>query len=626
MTRKTILFIFLVTLLSMSIALPASAAVTNPPLEPGCSLNVIFVLDESGSIYGAGGAAGITSEVRNAANGFLDALADTGSTVAIVEFSTTARNPIGYTPLTSSNVTNILTPYINGIGATPDERYNPSDYDENSTPSYYTNWEDALDMVASINAAGPIADMVVFFTDGNPTAHNDPNGPGQIIDADNISSHLPFGEVVADAVKSQGSHMFAVGLPNPTLTEENLWTISGPIQYPDDTLDLSSADYSVTTSTDLEDALREIAFALCTGSVSISKTIYDGHDYINVPGWQFSGTVTVTEGGNPDDYDWIVPEPAGPATELGMTKIGTTDADGTFTWQWKPHDTYPTQIELNESESGVSFDVAQCTRYRSGEPDEHFQVDALPIVVSFGLDDFVTCEFRNNADGVDWGDAQDSYKTDAASQGARHIIMPGASILGSTVDAESNGLPSLMTDGDDYDQIPDDEDGVTVPADAIWNDGQGEINVTANGPGCLNAWIDFNNVTNTYVPNGSFEDPGEHVITNTVVLTGTMLQEFPLPENEIHDVSLVMRFRITPLVDELCYDSWYQGQSPSPYGAAVGGEVEDHIRGFGPTAIDLLSVWAMTRQTLVPFVAFTILLAVSTLGFVLYRRNPAEEQ
>ncbi|MGB3713364.1 MAG: hypothetical protein WA996_02940, partial [Candidatus Promineifilaceae bacterium] len=111
-----------------------------------------------------------------------------------------------------------------------------------------------------------------------------------------------------------------------------------------------------------------------------------------------------------------------------------------------------------------------------------------------------------------------------------------------------------------------------------------------------------------------------------VVLTGTMLQEFPLPENEIHDVSLVMRFRITPLVDELCYDSWYQGKSPSPYGAAVGGEVEDHIRGFGPTAIDLVSVSARTRQTLVPFVAFTILLAISTLGFVLYRRNPAEEQ
>ena len=64
MTAKRILFITSVVVLILSMALPVSAAVNNPPLSEACSLNIIFVLDESGSIYGEGsGAVDIRSDV-----------------------------------------------------------------------------------------------------------------------------------------------------------------------------------------------------------------------------------------------------------------------------------------------------------------------------------------------------------------------------------------------------------------------------------------------------------------------------------------------------------------------------------------------------------------------------------
>ncbi|HET6444407.1 MAG TPA: vWA domain-containing protein [candidate division Zixibacteria bacterium] len=624
MPRYKALFIISAIILVLTLALPVSAAVANPPLDLACSLNVIFVLDESGSIYGAGNATDIRTDVRDAANGFLDALKDTGSQIAIVEFGTVARLPFGYTPLTSANVASVLTPYVNGVGPDSDHRYEPGDYAD--TNAYYTNWEDALDMVGSVNAGGPTADLVIFFTDGKPTAHNDGSG-GQTISTSNIQPHLDAAEIAADGVKGDGSHIFVLGVPNPDLPEGNIHYISGDQRYADVQPDFSIADYAISTSSDLYDALREIAFALCGGSVSITKTIHDGQDYVNVPGWEFSGTVSVVSGGLPTDYDWVLPE-AGAAADIGMTKIGITDEAGTFTWQWKPYADLPTQMVLNESETGVSFEQADCTKVSPDQENEQFTVFTLPVTIIFGLEDFVTCEFRNDADAVDWGDAEDSYKTDKLNQGARHIVLPGAPILGEYVDPEINGQPSLMAENDDLDASPDDEDGVAVPADSNWNDGQGEINITASGPGCLNAWIDFNDPADNYIPDGTFNDAGEHVINNTVVYTGTALQSFALPVGQIHDVSLVMRFRITPLVNDLCFDSFYQDKTPSPTGSAIGGEVEDHIQQLGPTAITLLGVSADAKMSPLPFVAFTSLLALSALILVTvqYRRRLAEQR
>ena len=68
----------------------------NPNLPPKCGINVMLVLDESGSIGSSN--AGEQSAVRSRA--FLNALSDTGSKVSIVDFSTRAAQPVPYTPVT----------------------------------------------------------------------------------------------------------------------------------------------------------------------------------------------------------------------------------------------------------------------------------------------------------------------------------------------------------------------------------------------------------------------------------------------------------------------------------------------------------------------------------------------
>jgi hypothetical protein len=89
----------------------AAHAVDNPPLAAACGLDVTLVLDESGSIS----ANGATQQVRDAATAFLGALADTGSSVLLMEFSTTASNPIPMTPVTSGpggTLETVFAPYL----------------------------------------------------------------------------------------------------------------------------------------------------------------------------------------------------------------------------------------------------------------------------------------------------------------------------------------------------------------------------------------------------------------------------------------------------------------------------------------------------------------------------------
>ena len=59
----------------------------------------------------------------------------------------------------------------------------------------------------------------------------------------------------------------------------------------------------------------------------------------------------------------------------------------------------------------------------------------------------------------DYGDAPDSYGTTDSAGGARHPL-DGVTFLGTLVDADTDGIPSVNADGDDSEGTPDDEDGV----------------------------------------------------------------------------------------------------------------------------------------------------------------------
>ena len=86
------------TELKLTDALTVTAPATNPPIPQQCGINVILVLDESGSIESSGA----TEKVRRATRAFLNSLSGTGCRVSIVDFSTTAAWPVGYHVVTGS--------------------------------------------------------------------------------------------------------------------------------------------------------------------------------------------------------------------------------------------------------------------------------------------------------------------------------------------------------------------------------------------------------------------------------------------------------------------------------------------------------------------------------------------
>jgi von Willebrand factor type A domain len=117
---------------------------TNPTLAQSCGIDVVLVLDETGSIASAGA----TQNVRNAAIAFANGIADTGSKLALVEFNTTGSVTIPLTSVTSSWVSGAFTTHLN----------------TNYNPTGRTNWEAGLLAAQTVASAN----LVVFITDGNP--------------------------------------------------------------------------------------------------------------------------------------------------------------------------------------------------------------------------------------------------------------------------------------------------------------------------------------------------------------------------------------------------------------------------------------------------------------------------
>jgi len=158
----------------------------------------------------------------------------------------------------------------------------------------------------------------------------------------------------------------------------------------------------------------------------------------------------------------------------------------------------------------------------------------------------------------DFGDAPDpTYPTLLASDGARHIIVPGLS-LGSVIDNENDGQPNLNATGDDSTGDAD-EDGITFTTPLV--PGQlASIDVSSLIPagaiGFLHAWIDFN-------ADGDWNDASEQIFASHV-LTGADTLNFDVP-SEAAIGETFARFRL----------SW--NGSLAPNGLTSSGEVEDYL-------------------------------------------------
>jgi uncharacterized repeat protein (TIGR01451 family) len=166
--------------------------------------------------------------------------------------------------------------------------------------------------------------------------------------------------------------------------------------------------------------------------------------------------------------------------------------------------------------------------------------------------------------GLDFGDAPEpAYPTLLASDGARHVLLPGV-FLGFAADAEPDGQPTSGASGDDTASANDD-DGIRLLSPL--RVGQpASVEVIASTNGLLNAWIDFQ-------PGIGWNQPGEQVFTNQTLDAGTNVLTFIVPVNASTGTAFArFRFSTAPGVS-------FTGLAPD-------GEVEDYALTIAP-AVDL---------------------------------------
>ena len=353
--------------------------VPNPDLEKACGLDISIILDESGSVKD------YKKDVQNAFRAFTSALKNTGSRLAVSEFSTVANLPLTgaardtYTPVTDQTIASTFDPYINN-------QYNPNGS---------TNWEDGL-RVSRYMLPKPSAQphLVVFITDGDPNKvirrdrvtqdeyeNQVPLASSDMADAsynDATQKAVPN----ADGIKAMDSHILAIAVgagldSNDSLNR--LKAVSGPDVYDGTgTFDISTTDvYREPDFSKLQDALREAAFQLCAPSVTIRKMVdltpdTDVSDAVPGPNLGINARVT------PEPATWVLP-----ADGSGSTARTRTDANGFANFQWDTQRPMASTATFTEDDPagqvpGLVFDpdLTRCT-YRT--PD-HPNDQNLPVV------------------------------------------------------------------------------------------------------------------------------------------------------------------------------------------------------------------------------------------------------
>jgi hypothetical protein len=205
----------------------------NPPWPSRCGVRVSLVLDVSGSI-----SPDELSTMKAASLHFVDALAGSPSSIAVDSFATAApaAGNANHTPVSVESVTGVQTvkAAIAALTAT-------------SGDDQYTNWDAALRAAALDDS-----EVVLLFTDGNPTVHAVPAVyPPVVTDLDQIEG----GVLSANALKAAGTRVVAVGIADSAdISPQNLRAVSGPVD---------GSDYAVTSFAGLEQVFRDLADTLC---------------------------------------------------------------------------------------------------------------------------------------------------------------------------------------------------------------------------------------------------------------------------------------------------------------------------------------------------------------------------
>lgn len=207
-----------------------------PPVPKMCGLNVIFVVDESGSVGSAAGQ--VTNALANAA-----AILNTnGAQAAVIHFSDTAQ---------------LVHPMSTATWGTIGSGYSPVGG---------TNWEAGLAAATSLLPGPPPATIVVFITDGVPNAALD--GSGSTIYTDSVTATNEAIPVV--------NQLYAAGVP---VIGIGIGSVSTHLTA------LLGGNVQLTSFGGLSGALTGLAKQLCPSlylAKSISPAYINLHDTPNV--------------------------------------------------------------------------------------------------------------------------------------------------------------------------------------------------------------------------------------------------------------------------------------------------------------------------------------------------------
>lgn len=332
----------------------AADPLPNPTIAESCGVNVNLVLDASGSINSSHA----VGDVRDAATAFLDALRNTNSNARVTQFGTASEELAPLTLVddaslgTGGALRDALNGYYNPIPPAPAGRnfrqYNGTGNPQstgswgnpNTSSNQYTNWDQAL------HQAQTAADLVVFVTDGDPTAY-DLDQPGDPFGGVSIGYNTNRGQAAAptidraideaNVVKSADTRMLAIGVGsalNSPASQQRLQEVAGPQIVRDADLatitSLNQVDVALVTDfADLAQFLRFVVLQLCSPSLTVRKLAQSASDgnYLPAPGWDITATPTTGNG----QFDWILPD-ASPA----VSKTVATNADGFAQFQWEP--------------------------------------------------------------------------------------------------------------------------------------------------------------------------------------------------------------------------------------------------------------------------------------------------
>jgi hypothetical protein len=357
--------------------------VANPALTETCGLDMVLVIDSSGSMD-----ATELDQMQQAFKDFVSAfLPETPSEMAVVEFDNEANVIQTFT----SNETDLNTAI------------------DSTLSGGQTNWDDALlDARLLFPHRATYKDLIVFASDGNPNRRGGhPLGPlpGHNGASVGVTEQLAmdFATDESDQAKTDNIRILALGIGSG-LDAANLKAISGNVEHPpapiDENVDVITSDFS-TLATDLAD----LANQLCPGNIFVHKVIDgDGNpgtlgDQTNFgAGWTFAANVDA-----PDTYVCIPPSCDTDATSTTQFQI---DVGGDST----------ANVDITEpGEPGYGFLTVSCDL---GGGTTAFQA-VNNITVNDG--DIINCTFINVPLGsIEW------EKRDESAAGPPHPLQGGA--------------------------------------------------------------------------------------------------------------------------------------------------------------------------------------------------------